>query len=222
MKKASTDRIEPQLTDEPSPFDLSRQALEREGVYRQLDLGGVARGDATQTRWSQVTAQGARLGIVPWTGAHWQDALFTDCDWANAQAPKVDGARIAFVGCRLMGFNAPESRWEDALWRDCNFQLAQFRYGKFVRARFENCDFGDADLQNCDLRGAVFDNCRLGEAHFSFCQLQDADICSSDIEGLQIDSAALKGLVTSPFQAALLGRLLGLNVQWGRGDGQLA
>ncbi len=204
--------------DELEARDLAAFPLAAEDVLERAHCTGSAVGDGSRSRWSEAYFDRCRLNAVPWTAAHWQDVRFEECDLANVTAAGAYGARVEFLGCRLLGFSAPESSWYDILWRDCSANLVHFRYAKFVRVRFENCDFKDADFQNCDLRGAVFHNCKLEGAQFSFCQLDKADWRGSDVTGLRVNAASLKGVVVTPFQAACFGKLLGLRVSWTDGE----
>jgi len=197
------------------PVDFAALDLEPEIVQERARWTGAARGDASRGRWSEGEFERARLGAVAWAGAHLEDLHFRDCDLANANARGIYGSRVHFHDSRLLGTIATESTWYDTVWSGCSLVLSQWRFTKFTRVRFENCDLTGADFQNSDLRGSVFRDCNLTEAQFSFCQLAGADWRGSEIQDLRVDGPSLAGLIVTPFQAANLSALLGLKVMWG-------
>jgi uncharacterized protein YjbI with pentapeptide repeats len=179
-----------------------------------LRLSGLAQGDASNGRFSQLYFESARLGAVSWNRAHFEDTVFEKCDFAGADCREVYVSRLEIIGCRAVGLQAPESNWRDAICREGNWSLSQFRYAKFERVRFEEMDLREADFQNADLRGVIFRNCDLREAQFSFAKLQGADFRSCETEDIRIDAGALNGLIVSPLQAAQFSQILGLQVRW--------
>ena len=197
------------------PVDFAALELRAEITLERSRWTGLARGDASRSRWSEGEFERARLGGVTWAAAHFEDLHFRDCDFANANARGIYGARAHFHDSRLLGCIATESTWYDTVWSGSSLVLSQWRFSKFTRVRFENCDLTGADFQNSDLRGAIFRDCKLTEAQFSFCQLAGADWRGSEIQDLRVDGPSLPGLIVTPFQAANLSALLGLKVVWG-------
>ncbi|RYG64680.1 pentapeptide repeat-containing protein [bacterium] len=212
----------------PAPPRLNADRLEEASLadielldevdLHDLKLSGVAIGDATSGRFARLSWQGARLGAVSWRRAQFEDTVFEKCDFANADGRELYLSRVVIEGCRGVGFKAAECNWRDVVCREGNWSLAQFRYAKFERVRFENLDLREADFQNADLRGATFRDCDLREAQFSFARLQGADFRTCQTEDIRIDAGALNGLNVSPLQAAQFATILGLKVQWSDGD----
>ena len=200
---------------ELQPVDFASLDLHSEITLERARWTGVARGDAARSRWSEGEFERARLGGVSWATAHFEDLHLRDCDLANANARGIYGARVHFHESRLLGYIATDSTWYDTVFTGCSLVLSQWRFSKFTRVRFENCELSGADFQNSDLRGAVFRDCNLTEAQFSFCQLAGADWRGSEIQDLRVDGPSLAGLIVNPFQAANLSALLGLKVMWG-------
>ncbi len=197
---------------------LTDLELEPEIDFRALKLGGLARGNAENARFSGVVFEGARLGAASMCRAHFEDTIFRNCDLAGLDARQVFASRLEIEACRATGFVAPESDWRDAVFRDSNFSLSQFRFAKFGRARFEGCDLREADFQNADLSGVTFQNCDLSGAQFSFATLKNADFRSSETQKIVVDATALRGLIVSPLQAAQFAAILGLQVRWNEGE----
>lgn len=219
MIKKSAPVTAPRLhEDNLTPQDLKALELEAETDICDLQLSGLARGDAFNAKIARVVFQAARLGAVSWSRAHFEDAIWRECDFANADAREIFASRVEMIGCRALGLNASESSWRDARFGDCNLSLAQFRFAKMGRTRFENCDLRGADFSNADVRGAVFRDCDLSGAQFSFAQLENADWRTCRTEELQIGADALRGLIVSPLQAAQFAAVLGLQVRWSDED----
>lgn len=219
MKK-QTLPAEPRLTE----ADLVEESLAELELTSEIDLenlkiSGVATGDASGGRFGAIIFDSARLSAASWRRAHFEDTIWRGCDLANADAREIFASCIEMVGCRGLGLVSPESNWRDAIFRDGNFSLAQWRFAKFERVRFENCDLREADFQNADLRGAIFRDCDLRGAQFSFAKLQNADFRSCQTEEIGIEATALRGLVVSPLQAAQFATILGLQVKWNDGEG---
>jgi uncharacterized protein YjbI with pentapeptide repeats len=188
--------------------------LTREIDLSGLQLSGIAFGNAQNGRFSQVQLKNARLGAVSWRRAHFEDAIFDGSDFAGADNSEIFLSRVQFLDCRALGLQAAESNWRDVTMQGGNWSLAQFRYAKFERVRFENLNLREADFQNADLRGAIFQDCDLRGAQFSFARLQNADFRTSQTEDMSIDAGALRGLIVSPLQAAQFASVLGLQVRW--------
>lgn len=220
MMKKPTLPVEPRLEE----ADLAEETLAELELTSEIDLenlklSGVATGDASGGRFSQLLFSSARLSAVSWRRAQFEDTLWRNCDLANTDAREVYASRVELVGCRGVGLVSPESNWRDAVFRDGNFSLAQWRFAKFERARFEGCDLREADFQNADLRGVVFRDCDLRGAQFNFARLLNADFRTCQTEEMGIEATALKGLIVSPLQAAQFASILGLKVQWNDGEG---
>ncbi|HEX8464815.1 MAG TPA: pentapeptide repeat-containing protein [Abditibacterium sp.] len=201
-----------------TPQRLDDIELEAEIDLRGLQLGGLARGEARNGRFSGLIFESARLGAVSWRRAHFEDVVWRQCDLAGLDGREIFASRIEMEGCRATGLVAPESNWRDAVFRDTKISLSQFRFAKFERVLFQNCDLREADFQNADLRGAQFRDCDLRGAQFSFALLSGADFRTCQTENVTIEAQALRGLIVSPLQAAQFAAILGLQVRWNDSD----
>ncbi|HEX5324640.1 MAG TPA: pentapeptide repeat-containing protein [Capsulimonadaceae bacterium] len=154
------------------------------------------------------------LGASEFAALNATDILLDTCDLANAEWRGASFLRLKIANSRMVGFRCNEAELTNLLVTDTSLRLAQFRFTKFERVRFEHCDLTGADFYSADLRKAVFLDCELTEAQFCGANLAGADIRGSRIEGLQILPEDLKGLIVEPTQAMLLATVVGLVIKY--------
>jgi uncharacterized protein YjbI with pentapeptide repeats len=147
-------------------------------------------------------------------GLHATDLRFESCDLTEVVFERADLRRVEFIGCRLIGFQAPQARCTDVLLKGCNGPGAQFWKSQWKTVRFENCVLSDAHFQEADLSGAVFSKCDLRNAKMAGAKLAGANLCGSKIEGLKVGVEELRGAIVDYDQAMSIVRLLGITIQF--------
>jgi uncharacterized protein YjbI with pentapeptide repeats len=140
------------------------------------------------------------------------DAVATDRDWANRQAPGIVLRRVELRGCRLTGVELAEAKLSDVTFVDCRLDLVGLRLAQLERVVFRDCRMTECDLYGAALTDVVFERCELREATLSGARLERVEMRACDLAALR-GAEALKGvrmpwsdvLENAPLFAATLG-----------------
>ncbi len=186
--------------------------------------------DLAEADLPNVSFDAARLKGIDWSRAKLKkldvmDASFNACQLVAADCVGASMHRITIEDSRLTGIKLYESELRDAVISDSKCDLATFRFTKFVRVCFKECDLREADFQGATFEHVSFERCQLADVEFSGISAKGLDLRSSDIVGIR-GIASLKGAVIDSLQLALLAPHLaaevGLKVQdvMARDDGK--
>lgn len=140
------------------------------------------------------------------------DAVATDRDWANRQAPGIVLRRVELRGCRLTGAELAEAKLSDVSFVDCRLDLVGLRLAQLERVVFRDCRMTECDLYGASLTDVLVDRCELREATFSGARLERVELRECDLAALR-GAEALKGvrmpwndvLANAPLFATTLG-----------------
>jgi uncharacterized protein YjbI with pentapeptide repeats len=174
-------RLEEEELDDATPAALADGAHHRHERWAGAGLSGQAARDVelAQAELRRVDLDGARLHRLTLT-----DVRLIDCSLANLDALGADLQRVTLEGCRMTGVALPEARLEDVAITGCRADLANLRFARGRRVRFEDCSLAQADLSGADLRGARL----VG------CDLRGAELAGALMAGAVLDGCRLDGL----------------------------
>jgi uncharacterized protein YjbI with pentapeptide repeats len=140
------------------------------------------------------------------------DAVATDRDWANRQAPGIVLRRVELRGCRLTGAELAEAKLSDVTFVDCRLDLVGLRLAQLERVVFRDCRMTECDLYGASLTDVLVDRCELREATFSGARLERVELRECNLAAVR-GAEALKGarmpwndvLANAPLFATTLG-----------------
>lgn len=140
------------------------------------------------------------------------DAVATDRDWANRQAPGIVLRRVELRGCRLTGAELAEAKLSDVSFVDCRLDLVGLRLAQLERVVFRDCRMTECDLYGASLTDVLVERCELREATFGGARLERVELRECDLAALR-GAEALKGvrmpwndvLANAPLFATTLG-----------------
>jgi len=140
------------------------------------------------------------------------DAVATDRDWANRQAPGIVLRRVELRGCRLTGAELAEAKLSDVSFVDCRLDLVGLRLAQLERVVFRDCRMTECDLYGASLTDVLVDRCELREATFSGARLERVELRECNLAAVR-GAEALKGvrmpwndvLANAPLFATTLG-----------------
>jgi uncharacterized protein YjbI with pentapeptide repeats len=140
------------------------------------------------------------------------DCDFRACDLTAANCSEGSLIRVRFAGGRMTGTDLNRAVIKDVVLTDCKLDMANFRFAKFTRVRFENCILTDTDFQNAELTDVEFASCLLEKTDFNNCKISRVDARGSQLfdirgwpslRGLKIDTTQL--MTIAPELALALG-----------------
>lgn len=101
---------------------------------------------------------------------------------------------------------------QDVVFEECRLDLANFRFAKFKRVKFIDCELTEADFQGAEFTDTSFENSQIERVEFSNTRHMRTDLTSStltdvrgwaSLKGATIDAVQL--MAVSPELAATLG-----------------
>lgn len=154
---------------------------------------------------------------------------FSGCDFTAAAFYGCD-----FTGCRFTACRFPASYWKSCCLTDCKGDGGDFRRSRFKCCSLNGCVFPYANFCNavwerCDLRECNFTESALAECKISKTTVQTVDLTGAELfhtsfKGMDISSctldrvslsescAELRGAKIHVTQAAVVARILGIEV----------
>jgi uncharacterized protein YjbI with pentapeptide repeats len=151
-----------------------------------FEAAELAEIDWSAQQLRRLSLDGSRLLAPDLTGAKLRDGSWTDVEIKGGLLAGLDvgGAawrRVALRQVRADGLIVSETTAKDVLAVGCKFDLANFRFAKWSRARFEDCSFKEADFMGAELTDVTFVRCNLTQAQFSGAKLKAVDMRSSQL-----------------------------------------
>lgn len=155
---------------------------------------------------------------------------FTDCDFTAA----------AFYHCEFMGCSFVSCRFAASFWKDCVLADCKAEGGDFRKSRFRDCALSGLRLRWANLTGALWERCILSDCGLpeSACQelkvvkttlrkvdftnadlfravLKGTDLSGCMLDGISLSASCreLKGARIHASQAAVVARILGIEVE---------
>jgi uncharacterized protein YjbI with pentapeptide repeats len=195
---------------EPAPFDgLPDDESEIEDV--RLSHARFGAETYTLVDWRYATFDACSLAGSTWNRSHFTDAVFHDCDLANAVCDKSGFERVRFRRGRMTGFTASGCTLTDVQIDEALADLSVWRFAKLEHAVIRDCRLTQSDWMSAALTNVRFERCDFSAANFSQCQLDGVSFarCAFDgvrgvdgLRGATVDRTALYDL-TEPMAAAL-------------------
>ncbi|MGA9920687.1 MAG: pentapeptide repeat-containing protein [Candidatus Dormiibacterota bacterium] len=113
------------------------------------------------------------------------DAIFDDCNLANAHWSESALTRVAFRECQMTGFDANASALIDVHFWRCKLSLSSFRFLVSAKVQFTDCEMDGTDFHGVDLRRCRFDRCILTGSLFHGANADCLDLRSSALAAVQ-------------------------------------
>lgn len=146
------------------------------------------------------------------------DCIFDNCDLSNKCFDKMFITRCEFINTKMVGTSFIESTLKDV-----KFSLVKADYINFSSSRLNNVLFEKTNLSysyfsESEMKNVYFDKANLTRTCAYKVIHNELDLSNSILDGIIIDAPFLKDITISPFQAADLISLFGVNIRGGYGD----
>lgn len=201
-----------------STKDIQRRVLTGRDMSGR-DLRAYVTSDLPPLHFDRCDLSGANL-----TGAHLQDALFTDCDatgtvftralldgssWVGGKAPQADFAESDAIGSRYESVDLANTRWgnanlTDAVFEGCRLTGARFQKLNGFACTFLRCKMTLAHLQNIDLNGRHLQGNDLSDANLSGADLRNTTFERTSLQGANLRDARFEGANLSGAELGML------------------
>ena len=185
----------------------------------------AARCGAVQADGGDFSGLDLRAGIVEnsalrncsFENASFTDVIFQSCDFSKSDFSNAFFERCRWADCKCVGGN-----WNDTVLRQTVFERTLLSYASFDRTRitdvcFHCVDFTEGSLSEAKLKNFSVIESKLIKNNFFRTLLAGVNLTTDELAGPIVSSTAeeLKGLVITPFQAADLIGLWGIEVDRG-------
>jgi hypothetical protein len=160
-----------------------------------LDGARITRTDLNETRYVR-----ASLG----------DAIFSQCNLANARWTEAVLTRVTFQDCQMTGFDVNASALLDIRFLGSKLSLSNFRFLSRARILFADCEMDGTDFTGVDLRRCIFNRCVLDGSLFHEAKAEGLDLRGSSIAAVQ-GISGLRGAVIDHLQLMDLAETLASN-----------
>lgn len=126
-------------------------------------------------------------------GAGLRDAQVLRGSWANADVDSGRMRRAELRDVRLTGATLANCSFEDVAFVGCRLDLANLRFGRLLRVRFDGCLMPEVDLQDATLDSVTFTDCDLTGARLAGATFESSAIRRCRLAGL-VNPEALRGV----------------------------
>lgn len=160
----------------------------------------------TEANWSGQTHRRLSLDDVRLIAPDITSAKLRDGGWADVrlEGGQLAGADLAGTSLRRVqldriranGLILTECEVKDVTIADAKCDLANFRFGKWVKVRFVRCSLREVEFIGANLNQVVFEDCDLTGADFSGSQLKAVDLRGSRFDSLK-GLGGLRGAIMS-------------------------
>jgi uncharacterized protein YjbI with pentapeptide repeats len=183
----------------PEAPDLPTSLVPR-SVSGLTDGEEFAQGELVAVNWKEVRAAGLRFDAVAIRDADlsgstfidctFRDAVFENCNLANATVRGGSFTRVVVDRGRLTGANFVETELGDTTVRNCGAEMATFRHSTLDRVTLEGCILRQGDFMEVQGSWVRFHDCDLTEASFRHAQFANSELRRCRME----DIAGVEGL----------------------------
>lgn len=184
--------------------------MERAAFHRQAAEG---------LDWSELECrnsifQSCRFTGCDFTGAAFWGCSFQDCLFSACRFPASFWRQSSLVECKGDGCDFRRARF-----RECRLEKCLLRYGNFSESRWDgsritDCDMTEAVLSESRIRRTAFLRADFTGAELFRTSFRDMDLSSCTLDGITLSEscAELKGAKINAAQAAVVARILGIEV----------
>jgi hypothetical protein len=178
-----------------------------EAIAPRLEPGAsFERATLTQVNWAQQTQRRLSLDDVTLVAPDLTSAKLRDGGWADVRMESGLLAGADLAGTSLRRVQLDHVRADGLILSDCEVKdvtisgakldLANFRFGQWVKVRFIGCSLRDVDFNGSQLGHVTFEDCELTGADFSGAKLHEVDLRSARFDSLG-GMGGLRGAIMS-------------------------
>lgn len=198
----------------PGPTEFATDLVLEDADWRDAAMAGE------RAEFAEITT--SRLGASDFSGSDWYRSSWIDVDsdgldLANAQFTECGLRRVALRNGRLTGIGLAGCAIEDTLVSGCVVDLANLRFAKLTRVRFENCSLVGSEFISAPLTDVAFVDCDLSAVQFTQATCRRVRISGCRLDGVR-GVEGLRGATIAPVDLTALthqlAAALGIAVDW--------
>lgn len=171
--------------------------------------------DLSDLEFQQAVFHKCRFDRCDLTGAAFLRCRLEGCDLTGCRLPGSFWRDCTLTDCKADGADFRRSRLKDTALTRCLFRYVPFTGGRWDRVFVKECNFTEAVLSELHLSGVVFDRADLTGAELFRTPLTGMDLTTCTMDGIVLSQtcAELKGAKIHAAQAAVVARILGIEVE---------
>ena len=170
--------------------------------------------DLSELEFRDAVLRGCRFLRCDLSGAAFLNCRLESCDFTGCRLPGSFWRDCRLTGCKADGADFRRSRLKDTVLEQCLFRCVPFTGGRWDRLTAKECNFTDTVLSELRLSKVILEKDDLTRAELFRTPLSGVDLTTCTLDGIVLSQtcAELKGARIHASQAAVVARILGIEV----------
>lgn len=171
--------------------------------------------DLSDLEFHDAALRKCRFIRCDFSGAAFFGCRLENCDFSGCRLPGSFWRDCRLSGCKADGADFRRSRLKDTVLEQCLFRSVPFTGGRWDRLAVKECNFTEAILSELRLSKATLEQTDLTRAELFRTALAGVDLTTCTLDGIVLSEtcAELKGAAIHASQAAVVARILGIEVK---------
>jgi uncharacterized protein YjbI with pentapeptide repeats len=141
------------------------------------------------------------------------DVIFDHCDLSNVDMQECVFRRVIMKHCRLTGCDMSASQLHDMAMENCQANYINCNLINSQSALFKDCIFIEGAFTMMKIKDLAIEKCDFTSSEWNDTKLNGLDFSDSIIDGIAVNPNNLRGVIVSQAQAAVMAKLLGIQVK---------
>ena len=171
--------------------------------------------DLTDLEFRETVFRKCRFWGCDLSGVAFLDCRLEGCDLSGCRLPGSFWRGCRLTDCKADGADFRRSRLKDTELEQCLFRAVPFTGGRWDRLSIKECSFTDSVLSELRLSKVELQKTDLTGAELFRTSLSGMDLTTCTLDGITLSEtcAELKGARIHASQAAVVARILGIQVE---------
>ena len=171
--------------------------------------------DLTDLEIKDAVFRKCRFSRYDFSGAAFLHCRLEECDFTGCRLSASFWRDCRLTGCKADGADFRRSRLKDTELERCLFRCTPFTGGRWDRLTVKECNFTESILSELRLSKVVLEKTDLTGAELFRTSLSGVDLTTCTLDGIVLSEtcAELKGAKIHASQAAVVARILGIEVE---------
>ncbi len=174
----------------------------------------LAEADLSRLELRGVTFTACRFMDCDLSGLTLQSCRLERCLFSRCRLSDGDWQEVQVLGCKGEGCDFRHSRLRGGRWEDCLLRWTNWKESRWDGTALVRCGFQEAALSGLRTKGVILEECDLTGAELFRAQLAGVDLSGCTLDGIRLSEhcSELKGARIGSHQAAVVARILGIDV----------
>ena len=173
-----------------------------------------AQEDGEELTFRQVRFQGCRFTECDFSAAAFYGCAFESCAFTGCRFPGSFWKESRLAGCKAQGGDFRKARFKDCALDGLRLRWANFTAALWERCALTDCDLSESACQELKVVKTLLKSVDFTGGNLFRASLKGADLSACTLDGITLSASCqeLKGAKIHASQAAVVARILGIEV----------